>query len=169
MLTTKMLKIGVFIVLLGTSFVACMELEPQRKIGKVNDEMERKVALMEVDKAFAKASLNKGLKAAFTEYIDSNGVLLRPDNLPIVGADAVDFLSQLNADEFTLVWEPKGVEISVSDDMGITYGIYSMKALNQDTVFSGTYVNVWRKQPNGKWRYILNSGNAGLPGPDIEN
>lgn len=159
---TMVNKIGIVLLIGMLALNACMEKGGSDETKDGEEVMKRKVALMEIDKAFAKASLEKGMTKAFTEYIDSNGVLLRPDNLPIIGADAVDFLSQLNEDEYTLVWEPKGVEVSVSNDMGFTYGIYSIRAPKQDSTFSGTYVNVWRKQTNGSWRFVLNSGNSGL-------
>jgi ketosteroid isomerase-like protein len=31
-----------------------------------------------------------------------------------------------------------------------------------DTFFAGTYVSIWKKQPDGKWKFILDSGNEGI-------
>jgi len=129
----------------------------------VNREKE-KLALLDADRAFSKVSQEKGMKTAFMDYIDSNGVLLRPGQLPIVGADAVDFLSQLNDREYTMKWEPAGGDIAKSGDLGYTYGTYQViyKAGGADSIFYGTYVNVWKKQGDSTWKYVLDSGNEGV-------
>jgi ketosteroid isomerase-like protein len=101
-----------------------------------------------------------GMKKAFLEYIDDEGVLLRQNHIPIVGADAIDFLSGINDTRFTMTWQPSKAEISSSGDLGFTYGIYELKA--EDTVYKGTYVSIWKKQDDGSWKFVLDSGNEGI-------
>jgi len=126
---------------------------------KKNNSVLAKEEIIKVDLAFSKMSKEKGMKKAFLEYIDDEGILLRPGHLPIVGADAIDFLSQVNDSSFTLTWAPLEADAAVSGDLGFTYGIYSL-ALH-DTTLSGTYVSIWRKQSNGKWKFVLDTGNEG--------
>jgi len=118
--------------------------------------------LMEVDRAFSKMSGEKGMKTAFIEYIDSNGVLLRTGHLPIIGANAIDYLIQLNDTGYSLTWEPNNGGISSSGDLGYTYGIYAMKPNSKDTVIYGTYTSIWKKEKNGKWKFVLDTGNEGI-------
>lgn len=119
--------------------------------------------IVDADIAFSDMSKEKGMKNAFIEYIDNEGLLLRPDHLPVKGADAIDFLSQVDDSSYNLNWIPEGAQISTSGDMGFTYGIYTLKG--EDTVFEGTYVNIWKKQPDGKWKFVMNTTNLGI-GPD---
>ena len=107
-------------------------------------------------------SEEKGMKTAFIEYIDSNGVLLRPNRLPIIGADAIDYLIQQNDSDFTMTWEPKNGAIARSGELGYTYGIYAIRPANKDTILYGTYVSIWKKDKSGTWKYVLNSGNEGI-------
>ncbi|MEO7394855.1 MAG: nuclear transport factor 2 family protein [Chitinophagaceae bacterium] len=116
--------------------------------------------MIDADIAFSDLSKLKGMKNAFINYIDNNGILLRPDQLPIKGADAIDFLSQVDDATYTLNWIPEGAEVATSGDLGFTYGIYTLHG--QDTVFRGNYVNIWKKQEDGKWKFILNSSNQGI-------
>jgi ketosteroid isomerase-like protein len=118
-----------------------------------------KFQLIEVDKAFSAMCREKGMKAAFLEYIDSNGVLLRPSEMPFTGASAIDFLVRQDDSKFELQWEPGGAEISSSGDMGYTYGIYEMRIKDADSVLNGTYVTIWKKQGDGKWKFSLDAGN----------
>ncbi len=124
--------------------------------------IDEKIKMIDADKSFSKLSAEKGMKTAFMEYIDSNGVLLRPNEMPIIGANAIDYLSQQNDNEYTLVWEPQGGTIAQSGELGYTYGIYKMQPKTSDTTLFGTYVSIWKKQADGSWRFVLDSGNEGL-------
>lgn len=125
--------------------------------------------LMDVDRAFSKMSEEKGMKNAFIEYIDSNGVLLKPGRMPIIGASAIDYLIQLNDTGFTLTWEPNNSDISSSGDLGYTFGIYALKPNISDTTIYGTYISIWKKEKNGKWKFVLDSGNEGIGEHSTEN
>jgi ketosteroid isomerase-like protein len=116
--------------------------------------------IINADKAFSEMSRKTGMKKAFLEYIDNEGILLRPNHTPIVGADAIDFLSQVNDSSYTLTWVPGGGEIATSANLGYTYGIYKLEM--KDTVLRGTYVSIWKKQQDGKWKFVLDSGNQGI-------
>ena len=126
-----------------------------------------KMEMMNADREFSKLSEEKGMKTAFIEYLDSNGVLLRPNRLPIAGADAIDFLIQQNDTDYTLTWEPRNGAIAKSGELGYTYGIYALRPSKKDTVIYGTYVSIWKKERDGIWKYVLDSGNEGIG--DIRN
>jgi ketosteroid isomerase-like protein len=136
--------------------VSCAEKKP-----KQNTE-EIKFLIMENDRDFSRMSEQRGVRKAFLEYIDSNAVLLRPNTMPMAGGDCMDFISKSNDTAFTMTWEPKNAHVSLTGDMGFTYGVYSVKPNETDTAFYGTYVTIWKKQPNGKWKFVLQSGNEGV-------
>ncbi|MFN0081083.1 MAG: YybH family protein [Ferruginibacter sp.] len=123
---------------------------------------EKNAALLKADADFAVLSEQKGLKEAFLENIDSNGVLLRPDVLPIAGADAVDYIIAVKDTGYTMLWKPSYAEVAVSGELGYTYGVYQIKPSVIDTVLYGTYVSIWKKQPDGKWKFVLQSNNEGI-------
>ncbi|MEJ7627757.1 MAG: hypothetical protein WKF35_12905 [Ferruginibacter sp.] len=133
------------------------------KVKKANtDNTAEKIKLINADKSFSGLSREKGMKAAFIEYIDSNGVLLKPDLLPVVGANAIDYLIQQNDTSYSLTWQPHNAVVSSGGDMGYTYGIYSLLSKSVDTTLYGTYVNIWKRQSDGSWKFVLNSGNNGV-------
>ena len=116
--------------------------------------------VLQADKEFSDMSKHIGIKKAYMEYMSDEGILLRPDFLPITGASAVDYLSTLADADYELSWEPKGGMISNSGELGFTYGLYTLKT--SDTTYQGTYTNIWKKTGNGPWRYVLNTSNAGI-------
>jgi ketosteroid isomerase-like protein len=107
-------------------------------------------------------SEEKGMKSAFLEYMDPDGVLLRPGHYPIVGGNAVSFLTGTVDTSFTLTWEPTDGKIAKSCDLGFTYGTYKLQPKTKDTAVYGTYVSVWKKQENGEWKFVLDTGNEGV-------
>jgi ketosteroid isomerase-like protein len=115
--------------------------------------------IIKTDEAFSEMSRKTGMKKAFIEYIDNEGILLRPNHPPIAGADAIEFLSQINDSSYTLTWTPGGGEIAASANLGYTYGIYKLEM--KDTVLRGTYVSIWKKQKDGKWKFVLDTGMKG--------
>ncbi|WP_462222636.1 YybH family protein [Ferruginibacter sp.] len=140
-------------------FLFSCNLFPKKKIITGPDEKQK---MMDTDRAFSKLSVEKGMKNAFLEYIDSNGVLLKPNRYPILGAEAIDYLIQQNDSAYTLQWEPEAGFIAQSGELGYTYGVYAFKPNGKDTATYGTYVSIWKKQADGKWKFVLDSGNEGV-------
>lgn len=144
--------------LVGISLASCSE----KKEVSVEVKASHSLELMEYERSFSATSKEKGMKNAFIEFLDSNGVLLRPNQLPLKGAAAIDFLIQQNDAEYTLTWDPQHAVVAESGDLGFTYGIFVMHPLNRDTSFLGTYTHIWKKQLDGKWTLLLNSVNEGI-------
>jgi len=134
----------------------------QKKNVVTTESGGEKTKLMETDKAFSDMSEEKGMKNAFIEFIDSNGVLLTPNQYPITGAAAIDHLIQQNDTSYSLTWKPNRAFVSKSGELGYTYGVYTLKPKTQDTALYGTYVKIWKKMEDGKWKFVLDSGNEGL-------
>jgi len=134
--------------------IGCLNAKKKKEISAAADE------IIKTDEAFSAMSKEQGMKKAFIEYMDDEGILLRPGHPPIVGADAIDYLSQSNDTAFTLTWKPSAAEVSSSGDLGFTYGIYLLQL--PDTSFAGTYVSIWKKQRDNKWKFILDTGNEGI-------
>ncbi|MEP7141993.1 MAG: hypothetical protein ABI707_03935 [Ferruginibacter sp.] len=137
---------------------SCFTKKPE----PVKVAIDYKTEMMEADRAFSKLSEEKGMKYALMQYIDGKGVLLRPNAVPIVGVEAIDYISQGNDTSYTMTWEPNGGSIAKSGELGYTYGVYSYKPKNKDSVIYGTYVSVWKRQTDGKWKFVLQTGNEGV-------
>ena len=128
---------------------------------KKNEVMKTSPAeIIKADEAFSKLSEKEGMKRAFIEYIDNEGILLRSNHLPIIGANAIDFLSLVNDSSFKLTWNPLGAEIAASGELGYTYGVYNLAL--KDTILKGTYVSIWKKQKDSTWKFVLDTGNEGI-------
>jgi ketosteroid isomerase-like protein len=120
--------------------------------------------IVETDRFYSALSSEKGMNTAFLAMFDSAGVLLRANHPPIEGIEAIKTVLTSQEDStFTLTWEPSFARISVSGDMGYTYGTYTVTEKATDSVTgSGTYATVWQKQEDGSWKAVLDTGNPGL-------
>ena len=94
--------------------------------GKVKEE------LLQADRDFSNLSIEKGMNAAFLEYIADDGVLLRPNQMPVVGKDKARELLSRPDSAFSISWEPLFADVSASGELGYTYGIYKVEAKAED-------------------------------------
>ncbi|MDQ5857082.1 MAG: DUF4440 domain-containing protein, partial [Acidobacteriota bacterium] len=61
---------------------------------------------------------------------------------------------------------PNEVQVSASGDLGYSIGTYermSKDPAGRPTSATGTYVSIWRKQADGRWRAVLDIGTPGTP------
>lgn len=138
--------------MISITFISCDFI--QQKNTKEKPSIQE---IIQADQEFSDMSEQIGIKKAFLQYMSDEGVILRPEHIPLVGPEAIDYLSQVADEDYTLSWKPSGGIIAQSGDLGFTYGIYQLKI--EDTALTGTYVNVWQKQSDGAWKYILNNTN----------
>jgi len=121
--------------------------------------------IIQTDLAFSKFSDENGAEAAFLAYADEGSVLLRDGSLPLVGKAALrDHLLSNPAGNISLTWKPLFAEMAKSGDFGYTYGTFVVrsKANPEETVSDGCYVSIWKKQPDGSWKWVLDTGTQGL-------
>ena len=67
---------------------------------------------------------------------------------------------------FSISWEVNKVEVARSGDIGYSLGIYEMSmtdASGKPMSDRGKYTTIWRKQPDGSWKAIVDMFNTDLP------
>jgi ketosteroid isomerase-like protein len=116
--------------------------------------------LVATDLEFSRMSVEKGLNAAFIFYADDSVVKLRDGAFPIIGKNAMvkDYLSKPDSG-IILKWKPVRADVGRSNDLGYTYGNWELYLKHRDTTLYGNYITIWKKQADGKWKYILDAGN----------
>src|SRR4030095_6620296 len=96
-------------------------------------------------------------------YVANDGVMLRPNHMPIVGKDSIRAYMFARPDTaFVLVWKPLYADISESGNLGYTYGTYHFAVKHSKESEEGTYATVWKEQPDGSWKFVMDTGNPGL-------
>ena len=122
--------------------------------------------LLDTDFEFARTSVKKGPSAAFYLYLADNAMQLPEGSLPIYGRTAI--YETMKGDHYDLLWTPVKAEVANSGELGWTWGKFVVTVRQADgstTTGYGKYLNIWRKQPDGKWKVIVDMGNKS-PSPN---
>jgi ketosteroid isomerase-like protein len=111
--------------------------------------------LLKTDSDFSKASATQGTVNAFLSYAADDVRFYRPESFPVTGKLAVR--ASLSAKPGLMTWQPMKSDVSRSSDLGYTYGSYEFKTKAADAkpTESGYYMRIWKKQPKGEWRVVL--------------
>jgi len=112
--------------------------------------------LVAVERSFAAAVAEKGIAAGFLEFLADDGILFR--SAPLNGKS---FMKNQSRSAALLQWEPEHAEISSAGDLGFTTGPWSLRADSSQTPSRfGQYVSIWRRQPDGTLKLVLDIGTA---------
>lgn len=111
-------------------------------------------SLVDVERAFAQASVTTGMRAAFLQYLADDAIVFRPHPTP-----GRAYYQRREKSPAVLSWEPKAAEISAAGDMGYTSGPWEYRrGKGTDPVAFGHYVSIWKKQADGVWKVAIDVG-----------
>lgn len=115
--------------------------------------------VVETERAFARASQERGIHDSFLAYIAEDGLLFRPGAVngkkwmlehPVAPSKKRPLLS----------WRPTYADIARAGDFAYTYGPWEFKEdiTDQTPVGYGHFVTVWKKQQDGSWKFAVDLG-----------
>ncbi|HEX3127370.1 MAG TPA: DUF4440 domain-containing protein [Thermoanaerobaculia bacterium] len=115
--------------------------------------------LADNERAFAKMASepDKTVRDAFLAFVADDGVIFGPEG-PTNAKAAFTAAPPPppGAPKLQLLWWPTHAEIAQSGDLGWTTG--PSKRVRGDKVGYGQFVTVWKKQADGKWRFLIDHG-----------
>ena len=128
---------------------------------------EGEEALMRADREFARAVAARGLEG-WMEYFTPDAVRIRWRDPSVRGTEEIrKFDAQLFADPaVTLHWEPVEAGLYQGGQLGWTRGRSEVRERKGDAVNvvqRGSYLTIWRLEPSGQWRVILDTGTSDPP------
>jgi len=127
---------------------------------KIDLEKEKN-DLLKTDIEFSKTSVEKGAAEAFYLYLTDDAVQLPAGLPPIVGREKIRE-NMSGSSKAVLKWEPAKAEVAKSGDLGYTWGNYQVSWTGEDgktQILYGKYLNIWKKQPDGTWKAVVDIGN----------
>jgi len=120
----------------------------------------QKPALGVVDKVikaednFDKLVARKGIKSAFLEVADPEGIVFKPQAVLIV-----DFYNNIDKQPGSLTWKPNFARISANGDLAFSAGPYVYQNGKNDTdKVYGDYVSIWRADADNKLKLLMDLG-----------
>jgi ketosteroid isomerase-like protein len=121
--------------------------------------------LFQLEAKFAQDTAKGGGKA-FASWFADEGVTLANGKAPVRGRAAIAAEATWDPKTYQLTWTPQGGQMSLSGDMGFTWGHYEGRAKDRSgktITTSGRYMTIWRKQADGTWKVALDSSNDEPP------
>ncbi len=122
--------------------------------------------LVAADRAFAAMAKEQGTMNAFKAYAAEDAVSFGAAWEPAIGPAAI---AAATGNEGTLSWVPIDGKIAKGGDIGYTWGRFKFEAPQKDGKSSppvlGKYVTIWQKQPDGGWKFVLDTGAPNGPPP----
>jgi ketosteroid isomerase-like protein len=111
--------------------------------------------LVETEIAFAKTAELKGTKAAFLEFLADDAIVFQPAE-----TNGKLFWQEIAASPAVLVWKPSVADVSSDGNLGYTTGGWESRpgGRNSKSTAFGQYATIWRKEPDGKFKAVLDIG-----------
>ena len=126
-------------------------------------------ALKELDAQWSKAAGAKDVDKTVSYYADDAIVL--PTNAPAATTkEAIRgvWKDMITNPGFAGGWKATRVEVARSGDLAYLSGTYELTmndASGKPVTDRGKYVEVWKKQADGKWKTVADIWNSDLPAP----
>lgn len=148
----KLLKPLLLLTIL-VGFISAQKTKPiPKSIQKSENALQK---LVDTEKAFAKTAEQKGTKAAFLEFLSDDAITFNPTE-----TDGKSFWENQPQSDSWLSWSPDWADVSADGNFGYTTGGWSFypKGKKGEATAFGEYLTIWKKQPDGNFKAILDIG-----------
>jgi ketosteroid isomerase-like protein len=119
--------------------------------------------LRQLEADFMKAAVERGAEGYMSYYAEDAVEVPNGADAIHGKANIAKTMGFLNDKNNQLTWTPVDAGISISGDLGWTSGTYEFRSKDKDgkvKVEQGKYTSIWKKQPDGNWKVVLDMGNA---------
>jgi ketosteroid isomerase-like protein len=125
-----------------------------------------KAELVKMEKDFCTMASEQGVPAAFAHFAAPDAAFFDVDPREHRGQEAVRLRLADFPPNAKLTWAPLQVDVAASGDLGYTWGRYEFRspgADGQERVGSGFYLTIWKRQPDGSWKFVIDTGTPDRP------
>lgn len=130
------------------------------------DKAKLKAEVAAMEDAFCGMAKEKGLLAAFTHFAAPDVAFIDTDPRKFRGPAAV--LERIGPDKpgVSLTWSAMFTDVSDDGTLGYNYGRYEYRGPGKDGqvhVGTGYFLTIWKRQPDGSWKYVMDNGAPDRP------
>jgi len=138
--------------ILAITFFSCQQVKPKP------DPETLKKEIIQMERNFCDDLKAKGVAYAFFTYAAPDAVIKRENDTLIMGREAIKlYYSKPGYKDATANWEADYTDVSADGTLAYTYGRYTWTTKGPDgkeVSYSGVFHTVWKKQPDGNWKYV---------------
>lgn len=128
------------------------------------EKLKKEVAAME--DAFCAMAQEKGLLAAFEKFAAPDVAFIDTDPRKYRGLEAVRQRMGPDQPGVKLTWTASFTDVSDDGTMGYNYGRFESRRPGpdgQEIVRGGFFLTIWKRQPDGTWKYVMDTGAPDRP------
>ena len=132
------------------------------------DKEKLKLEVAHMEDAFCAMAQAKGLLAAFEHFAAPDVAFIDTDPRKFRGLAAVRARIGPDQPGVTLTWSAAFTDVSADGMLGYNYGRYESRragANGQASVHTGWFLTIWKRQPDGSWKYVMDTGAPDRPAP----
>jgi len=132
------------------------------------DKAKLKAEVAAMEDAFCAMAKEKGINAAFSYYAAPDVAFIDTDPRKYRGPAAVQQRIGPDTPGVSLTWSAMFTDVSDDGTLGYNYGRYQLRspgADGQERVREGFFLTIWKRQPDGSWKYVMDNGAADHPAP----
>lgn len=138
-------------------------------LAKASPDKEKvKVEVAAMEDAFCAMAKEKGLLAAFIYYAAPDVAFIDTDPRKFRGLAAVQERIGPDKPGVSLTWSAIFTDVSDDGTMAYNYGRYEYRSAGHDgkeQVRTGFFLTIWKRQPDGSWKYVMDNGAPDHPPP----
>jgi ketosteroid isomerase-like protein len=130
------------------------------------DKEKVKAEVAAAELAFSAMAQEKGVLAAFEHFAAPDVAFVATDPRKWRGPDAVREHMKGTPPNLKLSWAPLFVDVSDDGTLAYDYGRYESRLAGADgreVVRGGFFLTIWKRQPDGTWRYVMDHGAPDKP------
>jgi uncharacterized protein (TIGR02246 family) len=129
-------------------------------------------AILSTDREWARAAAERDLDRIVSFWAD-DAILLPPGEPARIGKEAIRAFvaSSLSTPEFGIRWETTEVTVSASGDFAYAFGTNRITVPGPESspiTIPGRGITIWRKEPGGAWRCVVDIWNEEPGGAAVE-
>lgn len=132
------------------------------------DKAKLKAEVAAMEDVFCAMAKAKGLNAAFAYFAAPDVGFIDTDPRKFRGPAAVQERIGPDQPGVSLQWSASFTDVSDDGTMGYNYGRYESRvsgAGGQERVRGGWFLTIWKRQPDGSWKYVMDNGAPDRPAP----
>jgi len=132
------------------------------------DKEKLKVELAKMEDAFCAMTQEKGVLAAFEHFAAPDVAFLDVDPTIYRGLEAVRRRLGPDRPGTKVAWSAMFTDVSDDGTLGYNWGRYEWRSPGNDgreRVTTGYFLTIWKRQPDGTWRYVMDNGTHDAPPP----
>jgi ketosteroid isomerase-like protein len=149
--------------LLGTSGTTAWPASPP-------DKARLKLEVAALEEAFCAMAKSKGLNAAFSHFAAPDVAFIDTDPRQFRGPAAVQERMGPDRPGVTLTWSALFTDVADDGTLGYNYGRFESRSTGpdgQERVRGGFFLTIWKRQPDGSWKFVMDTGAPDRPVPPV--